>query len=153
MHCQTEQEDADTSQGNEHSQTKIAWLRNDARTHIKSQQLIEKFSDQGMDIWVMNVQNFPVEKVICFDFFMLEYADTETTHSQMQPISSINHTLQDIRSSTFAPLVILIEGQEMEQVLHVIESGADAILPINTASEVILARCQALLRRWNRFNR
>jgi len=57
-------------------------------------------------------------------------------------------SLEQIRTYSNAPLIVLTDNPTLDWSLLVLREGADAIFTLNTPDEVILARSTALLRRW-----
>ena len=57
--------------------------------------------------------------------------------------------LQWVRLVSKAPLIVLVDTHRPEQAVLAFKAGADAVIPITTARDVIAVRCMALLRRWH----
>lgn len=57
-------------------------------------------------------------------------------------------TLDAIRTECYAPVVMLTNVEWEERTISGINAGADAVIPLTMATEVILAHCRALVRRW-----
>lgn len=53
-----------------------------------------------------------------------------------------------IRAGSLAPIVVLIGEKHTEETVDIINCGADAAIPLNLTTAVIVAHCQALMRRW-----
>ena len=87
-----------------------------------------------------NLANLVIEDVTDFDLILFESFD--------QVASEMNAAVNRIRLDSRAPLLMLIDDQSGACSLDVLQAGADAIFTISTPDEVILARCNALLRRW-----
>ncbi len=119
---------------------RIAWLRRFTSSPEQVSALLEKFASVGIDVWLVNGEHLPLEQILCFDLILLE--------TPAQPESLVYASLERIRSGSKAPLVLLTDDYSVEWSIESLQAGADAILPINTSSDVILARCRSLLRRW-----
>jgi len=122
------------------SRVQVIWLRPAEKSHDKSHNLVRKFSDSGMDVWLLTASDVPLEQILCFDLIVLE--------SLGYTEADLPGLLQRIRLGSRAPLVLLDKTLSVESRIDALRAGADAILPLTTSSDVILARCMALLRRW-----
>lgn len=119
---------------------RIAWLRQFASNPKQVTALLDKFASAGMDVWLVNGDHLPIEQMLCFDLILLE--------SPSQSASKTRISLDRIRSGSRAPLILLTDDYSIQWSIDALQSGADAILPLNTSSDVVLARCRSLLRRW-----
>jgi hypothetical protein len=59
-------------------------------------------------------------------------------------------TLNWVRTSSRAPLVVLAGGASAEEALLALVAGADAVITPAIRQEIAVAHCHALLRRWRR---
>ena len=75
-----------------------------------------------------------------FDLILMEYFD----HLE----NDMSAALSKIRTESRAPLMMLTDGQTTDWSVNALKAGADAIFNLNTPEDIILARCNALLRRW-----
>ena len=119
---------------------RIAWLRRFPSTAEQVNSLLGQFSSAGMDVWLVNGENLPLEQILCFDLILLE--------SSSNPSINIQAKLERIRSGSRAPLILLTDEYSVQWGIDALRAGADAILPFDSSSDVILARCRSLLRRW-----
>lgn len=119
---------------------RIAWLRHFASSSEQVNNLMDKFADFGMDVWLVNGENLPSKQIPCFDLILLE--------TPAQPASTIHSSIKRIRNYSKVPLILLTDDYNVQWNIDVLRAGADAILPLNTSSDVVLARCRSLLRRW-----
>lgn len=101
---------------------------------------MERFSNAGIDVWIVNGSDLPLEQMLCFDLILLE--SFGAAKKELPP------ALYRIRIGSRAPLVLLTDERAIEWKIQALRAGADAILTMATSADVILARCQALLRRW-----
>lgn len=119
---------------------RVVWLRHFASYPDQVSGLLDKFAGAGIDVWIVNGENLPLEQILSFDLILLE--------TPAKPSSLVRHTLERIRSSSKSPLILLTDQYTVQWSIEALQAGADAILPISTSSDVILARCRSLLRRW-----
>jgi len=129
------------------SSIRTAWIRyhQDDRGNsstTKSDQLIQKFSEEDLDIWILDTNNLFTEEIAHFDFVFLEYR---------RPNNCMRKTLlqlcKGLQEGQPPPFVILANEPFSERSIDFIEEGADAFFLTSVDNEVILARCRALLRR------
>ena len=122
---------------------RVAWLRQPGRERAKIARLLKRFSSAGMKISVVEVssgQNPLLEQILGFDLILMEYFD----HLE----NEMSAALSRIRTESRAPLMMLTDGQTPDWSVNALKAGADAIFNLNTPEDIILARCNALLRRW-----
>lgn len=120
---------------------RVVWLRPVVtKPQYRLNHLVERFSQAGMDVWIVNGSELPLEQMLCFDLILLE--SFGVAKKEMQPV------LYRIRLGSRAPLVLLSDERSVDWKIQALRAGADAILSMTTSADVILARCQALLRRW-----
>ncbi|MEM7124940.1 MAG: hypothetical protein AAF702_01350 [Chloroflexota bacterium] len=119
---------------------RIAWLRRFSTTAEQVNSLLETFSDAGIDVWLVNSEHLPLEQILCFDLILLESSSNSPSRIQTQ--------LSRIRSGSRAPLILLTDQYSVQWSIDMLQAGADAILPLSSSPEIILARCRSLLRRW-----
>ena len=96
-----------------------------------------------MKIWLLeapNLVSLAIDDVPRFDLILFEYFD----HVE----SEIRNVISQIRRGSRAPLLMLTDDQSVAWSVDALNAGADAIFTVSTPNEVILARCNALLRRW-----
>ena len=53
-----------------------------------------------------------------------------------------------VRIGSLAPIVVLLGEKPTDDAMNSIVQGADAVLSLQLNHDVILAHCQALMRRW-----
>ncbi len=123
--------------------TRLAWVRRPGKELAKSLNLLNRLSTEGIDVWVIeasNLVNLALDDVADYDLILFEYFD----HGASDMKSAVSH----IRLGSRAPLMMLTDDQSVAWSLDALSAGADAIFTVSTPDEVILARCNALLRRW-----
>ncbi|MEZ4859905.1 MAG: hypothetical protein R3C14_01285 [Caldilineaceae bacterium] len=124
-------------------QIHIAWLHAAEQERPKINSLIARMTDYGMHVKVSMIgMQKPLQ---CFDstaFDLIFFECVETVEPEMLD------QLSAVRLTTQAPLVVLTDNHTLDWGLNALRSGADATFTLNTPEEVILARCNALLRRW-----
>ncbi|MFN8495109.1 MAG: hypothetical protein U0350_46330 [Caldilineaceae bacterium] len=121
----------------------IGWVRHATKEQIKSASLLNCLSNEGMDVWLVetnNVGNLVIEDIVNFDLILFEcFAPIE---------NEMKAAVDRIRVYSRAPLLLLTDEQSATWAIDALHAGADAIFTVSTPDEVILARCNALLRRW-----
>ena len=58
-----------------------------------------------------------------------------------------NLSLSEFRQACRAPLVLLVDAPAVDVTVSGILAGADAVIPVTTPRQVIVAHCRALVRR------
>ena len=121
----------------------IGWVRRPSKEQMKSASLRNSLTNEGMDVWLIETNNLAtlvIEDLAHFDLILFECFD---------PIESeMKAAVDRIRVYSRAPLLLLTDEQSATWAVDALHAGADAIFTVNTPDEVILARCNALLRRW-----
>ncbi len=122
---------------------RVLWFRANDDQRPKVVTLLDRFDHAGLDVQVFNVfeghNPFP-SKLTC-SLIMLECVDTIEQEMLTR--------LDSVRSKSKAPLIILTDNATLDWSLLALREGADAIFTMNTPDEIILARSNALLRRWS----
>lgn len=109
----------------------------------KSENLIQRFSEEGLDIWVLNRNRLStLQDIACFDFVFIE--------GQCRSDRCMAEILQQLQveQCPSSPIVILTDQPCTHHSVDLIQAGADELFSHATPDEVILARCRALLRRF-----
>lgn len=121
----------------------IVWVRQVSDELSKTTHLFNYLSNEGMDIGVIetsNIVNIVVDDIAHCDLILFEC---------LGPLESEMRAAVDrIRIYSRAPLLLLTDDQPAAWAIDALHAGADAIFTVSTPDEVILARCNALLRRW-----
>jgi len=117
----------------------VAWVQQNLYHSPKALSLRTRFSEAGMQI---NVHQWSIDDVapVACDLIMLECFDI--VEQEM-----INFLLK-LRFFTQSPLVILTDNYTLDWSIWALRCGADAVFTVNMPDEVIVARSNALLRRW-----
>lgn len=120
---------------------RLLWLALDGEQSQRGQILRNMLAgvDMAVTVWGQSVQ--PSEAWLQFDLILLQVAN--------QSLGQVHRLLTQIRAQSWAPVILLTERQVLEWSLTTLPAGADAVIGLHTADEVIVARCQALLRRWS----
>jgi DNA-binding response OmpR family regulator len=118
----------------------IVWYQPSGEERPKSTSILNKFLQNGMDVQVVHLDHEMIEQLAKVDLVMVEVAG--------QVDAEINLLLDDIRSTSHAPVVLLTDNYTLEWSIATLVAGADAVVTVNTPDDVIIARCKALLRRW-----
>ena len=122
---------------------RVVWVRRTGCELPKSTSLYKHFSAAGMQVWMLeapNLVNLMIDPVTEFDLILFEYLS--------QTEGEMSRAVSQLRAGSRAPLLMLTAGVNAEESMDALRAGADAICTVNTPDEVILARCNALLRRW-----
>lgn len=128
---------------------RVLWLRAGAGEWPKTTGLRNRFGSEGMDIHLADLHHTDEQALdqqvasllpTIFDLIMLECVETVEAAMLLQ--------LSSIRSVSQAPLIVLTDNYTLDWSLHALREGADAIFTLNTPDDVIVARSNALLRRW-----
>ena len=122
------------------SNIQVAWVQQSGRIDCRCHRLLEQFANAGMNISHLNSDEPQVDRILRSDLILFE--------SYGRISYKTHNTLGNIRNRSRAPLVLLTDDQPVEWYINAIRAGADAILPLSTSNDIILARCNALLRRW-----
>lgn len=119
---------------------RAAWLHHSSRTHSASNRLLFKLAEKGMHIITVDVQKLVPDSLAGCDLILLEAPDSA--------VLDLCRTLTQIRRQSRAPLILLTGENSSTFNVELFQAGADAILPLTTDENILLARSQALLRRW-----
>ncbi len=128
---------------------RVLWLRFNNVDRPRTTGLRNRFGTEGMDIHVADLQ-YTMDQIIdgqtpnlfptVFDLIMLESVEI-IEEAMLRQLSSIREVSQ-------APLIVLTDNYTLDWSLRALREGADAIFTLNTPDDVIVARSNALLRRW-----
>jgi hypothetical protein len=128
---------------------RVLWLRAGNVERPKTTGLRNRFGSEGMDIHLTDLQHTDTPVVdlqainlfpTVFDLIILECVEISEAVMLVQ--------LNSIREVSQAPLIVLTDNYTLDWSLRALREGADAIFTLNTPDDVILARSNALLRRW-----
>jgi hypothetical protein len=118
---------------------RMVWLQQKVQQPPKALGLRTRFIDAGLQVQVcaLNLEDdTPLEGELilleCFSMFEQE----------------MMKALVRIRLFTQAPLIVLTDNHTLEWSIRALHNGADAIFTVNMPDDVIVARSNALLRRW-----
>ena len=128
---------------------RVLWLRAGNVERPKTTGLRNRFGSEGMDIHLADLQHTVISAVdqqathlfpTVFDLIILECVEISEEGMLTQ--------LSNIREVSQAPLIVLTDNYTLDWSLRALREGADAIFTLNAPDDVILARSNALLRRW-----
>jgi len=114
---------------------RIVWLRQRNQMDQRSQNLYHQMQDHGLVLTVVDAFD-----VTSADLVLLDALDSVE--------GSVETIVARIRFESRVPLIMLTDGFSSEQLVIALTAGADAIWSLNTPVELLLARSNALLRRW-----
>lgn len=123
--------------------TRVALLHCGHQHHPRVAQLVNDFAGETIDIELDdsgNPADTMLPQLVGCDLILFE------AFGPMSPEQ--NATLISIRTTSTAPLVLLIGSARPDRTINGILAGADAVMPFNTATDVFVAHCRALVRRW-----
>ena len=120
--------------------TRVALLYYGDRQHKKAQQIVEDIGDEKILLSAECADESLCEAVADCDLILIE-AREELTSKQWQALGWI-------RVGSLAPVVILTGEKPSADTANQIAAGADAVISLQLATDVIAAHCQALIRRW-----
>ncbi len=120
---------------------RLVWLQADQIQRPKVTTLLNRFDSEGMDIHIVDLhQEKKAPPPLHCELVMLECINTLETEMLTQ--------LSSVRSQSQVPLIVLTDNHTLDWSLLALREGADAIFTLNTPDDIIIARSNALLRRW-----
>jgi DNA-binding response OmpR family regulator len=119
---------------------RIAWLQGAGLQRELIHRLENKFDEQGIPISVTSVDLNDSDVFPYYDLLVLEYLRCSRRE--------LARMIVQVRRSCAAPIIVLAKCAVADLTVAALRAGADTVIPVNTTDEVIVARCQALLRRW-----
>lgn len=119
---------------------RIVWLRQRNRVDDKGQELYRRMQAQGLALTIVDAFDVTADELLSADLVLLDAFDSLE--------GSIEMVVARIRFESRVPLIMLTSGYSSEQLVTALTAGADGIWSLNTPVELLLARCNALLRRW-----
>ncbi len=105
-----------------------------------SERLSQMFTDEGLSVQVLEMDDTLYDHLSSFDLIMLE-SFGQVDVSTIAAVSSI-------RMGSRAPLVMLMSSYARNEMIDALYAGVDAVWALGMPKEMLLARCRALLRRW-----
>jgi hypothetical protein len=121
---------------------RLLWFRTDRAQQPKISTLLNRFGNEGMDIQVIedaNESSASAQRLVC-ELIMLECINTV----EQELLTRLN----TVREGNRIPLIVLTDNHTLDWSLLALREGADAIFTLNTPDDIIIARSNALLRRW-----
>jgi DNA-binding response OmpR family regulator len=120
--------------------TRVALLYHGRSHRHKVQQIVNQIADEAIAVDLHTTSESLCEAVADCDLIIVEALGYTTVLQQ--------RALESIRSSSLAPVVVLINKQHPDHTVDAIASGADAVISLELAHDAIVAHCRALMRRW-----
>jgi len=121
------------------SPIRVAWLQQNPYHLPKALSLRTRFSEAGMQV---NIHQWSIDDVAPLDCDLILFECFEIVEQEMM------NFLLKLRFFTQAPLIILTDNYALDWSIWALRGGADAVFTVNMPDEVIVARSNALLRRW-----
>lgn len=126
---------------------RLLWFRTNHAQQPKVSTLLNRFGSEGMEIQVIESvddanpsgSNPSGNKLAC-ELIMLECINTAEQEMLVR--------LNTVRANSRVPLIVLTDNHTLDWSLIALREGADAIFTVNTPDDIIIARSNALLRRW-----
>lgn len=121
---------------------RLLWFRTNHVQQPKVSTLLHRFDSEGMEIQVIESiddTQTSVKKLAC-ELIMLECINTAEQDMLIR--------LNSVRANSRVPLIVLTDNHTLDWSLVALREGADAIFTLNTPDDIIIARSNALLRRW-----
>lgn len=121
---------------------RLLWLRTSHLLQPKVSALLNRFDSEGLTVHI--IESFETD-------YTLEWSTTcelivlECMNTGEQDMISL---LYDVRMQSRVPLIVLTDNLTLDWSLLALREGADAIFTLNTPDDIIVARSNALLRRW-----
>lgn len=122
------------------STVRALWLQPSADEGLLYPQLRERLAAHSLLLYSMAQDEISGEACHNFDLVLLRVTD--------QPYGQIREMIHQIRAHNRAPIMLLVDQQVYEWTLVGLPAGADTVVLVDAPTEIIIARCLALLRRW-----
>jgi DNA-binding response OmpR family regulator len=122
--------------------SRILWLQSPEEETLRSSKIRSQLIKAGLWIHCLPMRHEPTPAWQVYDLIFIHSTTPQETVQQ----------IANIRAQHRAPIVLLTDQQAYKWSLATLPAGADAVLPLETPDEVIVARCHALLRRWHSFH-
>ncbi len=119
---------------------RVAWVRVTQDVNRNSERLSQMFTDEGLSVQVLAMNDKLYDHLPHFDLILLE--------SFGQVDASTISAVSSIRMGSRAPLVVLMSSYARNEMIDALYAGVDAVWALGMPREMLLARCRALLRRW-----
>jgi DNA-binding NarL/FixJ family response regulator len=119
---------------------KILWLCQRPQRDEGVNRLYRHIRSRGMDLHPADTLSVTSQQLADADLIFLDALG--------QVEGMVETVVSRIRLESRVPLVMLTDGHSTEQLVTALAAGADAIWSLNMPLEVLMARCEALLRRW-----
>lgn len=121
------------------SSIRVAWVQQNLHQLPKALSLRTRFVEAGMEV---NIHQWAIDDVIPLECELIVLDCCPLVEQEMMKF------LLKIRFFTQAPLIVLTDSHSLDGTISALRGGADAIFTVNMPDDVIVARSNALLRRW-----
>lgn len=124
----------------------ILWIHQDTYNNsvdgltYPQSELYQQMRQQGIEVRWSTLPELTVQLLNGIDMVLIDAFDNFDSIVQMAAIR--------VRIKSRVPLVMLTQEHSSEQLVLALRSGIDAILSCQTPPDLLMARCNALLRRW-----
>jgi hypothetical protein len=102
--------------------------------------LLSKFRSTGLFLAMAPPSAYRSQQLAAFSLLLISI----DTKLYAETIALV----EELRTMTRAPIVLLTLGNSLPWFAEAIEAGADMVVGVTTPDDVIVAHCLALLRRW-----
>ncbi len=119
---------------------RILWLRYHSGYHAQAERLMRVFEVSGAQTTVVNLFELTESQLAQTDLVLLDASDR---------IDAVIETVvARIRMESRVPIVVVAESYTIDQLVQALAKGVDVVCPLNVPLAVFVARCKAILRRW-----
>lgn len=125
---------------------RVLWIRQETYNDTAGQldqirsEIYKQMHRQGLEVQWSTIQALSQKSLDGVDLVIIDSFDDFEGTVQMAAAR--------VRIKSRVPLVMLTQGYSSQQLVLALRSGVDAILSCNTPPDLLIARCNALLRRW-----
>jgi DNA-binding response OmpR family regulator len=123
---------------------RVALLVNEHRHHTKVVQVARRLAKEPVHIHLAEVGDSLPYHLFDYDLILVEAIGLVNEEQQAR--------LSQIRRGSKAPVVVFTQNERPERTIEGLLAGADAVISLTTALDVMVAHCRALLRRWQPRN-
>ena len=120
--------------------TRVVLLHKNHPHHHKVVQLVTRMAEETVALDLETTGAALNDVIGDCDLIVVE-AFGRVTPAQWQALDAI-------RNECYVPVVMLTNAEWEDRLVSGLNAGADAVIPLTMAAEVILAHCRALVRRW-----
>src|SRR5690606_34608278 len=99
-----------------------------------------KLREHGLVVEVTCLEEVSSDQLAAADLVMFN------AFEQLEGI--LETVVKRVRLESRVPLIMVTNGHSTEQLVVALMAGVDAIWSLHTSTDVLVARCKAVLRRW-----